>query len=236
MKIEELLDTLCCGDNEFRRDFIAQYLIDKDAEVGVMRCGTTENIIVSFGSTKPPNCPKVIIGAHYDVIPNTPGANDNTAACISLMKLAEDLVGQERDLAIVFFDKEEPIHQEHGSLFYGHMIAQHGHPDLAIVLDVCGVGDTLYASALLLPEDQYEMINSVVPIGLKGTPHSDNLHLHNAGIQSVLLSVLPKAELFQGYPKSWGTMHTQADNPASVSAKTIKMVQDAMKEIVLSRP
>lgn len=52
----------------------------------------------------------VILGAHYDTAPGTPGANDNGSGVAALLALARLLEGRafERSVRLVFFDTEEP--------------------------------------------------------------------------------------------------------------------------------
>ncbi len=52
----------------------------------------------------------VLLGAHYDTAPGTPGANDNASGVAALLALARLLEGRtlSRSLRLVFFDTEEP--------------------------------------------------------------------------------------------------------------------------------
>lgn len=52
----------------------------------------------------------VIVGAHYDTAPGTPGANDNASGVAALLALARALEGRRmpRTLRLVAFDTEEP--------------------------------------------------------------------------------------------------------------------------------
>jgi Zn-dependent M28 family amino/carboxypeptidase len=59
-------------------------------------------------SHREPAC--VVVGAHYDTVPGTPGADDNGSGVAALLELAQQL-GQERldrTLRFVFFPNEEP--------------------------------------------------------------------------------------------------------------------------------
>ncbi len=84
----------------------------------------------------------ILIGAHYDTVPNSPGADDNAAAIAITLKTAQDIreAGIEKDLVLAFFDAEEPPHflsNTMGSIqFYNHQ--QKGDIDCAIVLDLVG--------------------------------------------------------------------------------------------------
>ena len=52
----------------------------------------------------------VIVGAHYDSVMGSPGANDNASGCAALVEIARFLSGRrpERTLRFVFFVNEEP--------------------------------------------------------------------------------------------------------------------------------
>jgi hypothetical protein len=72
---------------------------------------TCENLEVERrGTTKPDEI--VIVGAHYDTVPATPGADDNASGVAALLALAETLARAEpeRTLRFVAFANEEPIY------------------------------------------------------------------------------------------------------------------------------
>lgn len=65
----------------------------------------------------------IVLGAHYDSLPGTAGANDNGTGVVALLALARRLSGQRpaRTLRFVFFANEEPPHFQTsamGSLVY----------------------------------------------------------------------------------------------------------------------
>lgn len=100
-----------------------------------------------------------LVSAHYDRVPGTPGALDNSAACVQLARLVLDGAGAFNTLA-VFTDREElgaasPTDQ--GSYGLGRAFrAVEGAPDaltdlglvdpVAFPLDVTGRGDALVLS------------------------------------------------------------------------------------------
>jgi hypothetical protein len=95
---------------------------------------TVRNIDVVIDAqavTVPPEV--VVVGAHYDSAPGTPGANDNasgTAAVLELARLLRDLVGAtaKRIRLVLFVNEEAPyFHTENmGSLRYAKSLASAG--------------------------------------------------------------------------------------------------------------
>jgi len=70
---------------------------------------TFSNIIVTFEGLRNPE-EIIVIGAHYDTILGTPGADDNAGAVAMLLELAGIMVDSalDRTLKLVFFVLEEP--------------------------------------------------------------------------------------------------------------------------------
>jgi Zn-dependent M28 family amino/carboxypeptidase len=80
------------------------------------------NVIASIRGAKLPD-ETVIIGAHYDTVFGTPGADDNASAVATLLEIARVLKGfsPDRTLKLIFFVIEEPpvFRSEHmGSYVY----------------------------------------------------------------------------------------------------------------------
>jgi acetylornithine deacetylase/succinyl-diaminopimelate desuccinylase-like protein len=71
--------------------------------------GSVRNLILSFG---PESGPRVIVGAHYDVAGNQPGADDNASGIAGLLELAR-MLSQVSDkltkrIDLVAYTLEEP--------------------------------------------------------------------------------------------------------------------------------
>ncbi len=80
------------------------------------------NIIVSLTGAKHPD-ETVVIGAHYDTVQGTPGADDNASAVAILLEICRELKGSlpGKTLKLIFFVMEEPpvFRSEHmGSYIY----------------------------------------------------------------------------------------------------------------------
>ncbi len=80
----------------------------------------------------------VVIGAHYDSAPGTPGANDNATGTAALLELASVFRGQkpQKTLRFVAFTNEEPPwfkSEKMGSLVYARSCAEAGDDVVAMV-------------------------------------------------------------------------------------------------------
>jgi aminopeptidase-like protein len=96
------------------------------------------NIIVDIGNTKR----HIILSAHYDVIFNSPGANDDASAIAILIDVIERLrkLKLKNKVRVIFFDDEEV--GRFGSISY---IKKYSLKDLIAVyhLELCGYGDAI---------------------------------------------------------------------------------------------
>jgi hypothetical protein len=56
-----------------------------------------------------PDAPLLLVSAHYDTVPGTPGADDNGSGTVALLELARRLAGHrlEAELRLLWFDAEE---------------------------------------------------------------------------------------------------------------------------------
>ncbi|MBQ2724141.1 MAG: M28 family peptidase [Clostridia bacterium] len=91
------------------------------------------NIIVSLN----PSSHRLVIGAHWDSVDGSTGANDNASSCSILLRLCETLKTTDKSVDLVFFDKEEKGCP--GSKAY---IDEVGRENISAMvnLDVCGAG------------------------------------------------------------------------------------------------
>lgn len=73
----------------------------------------------------------IVVGAHYDTVPETPGADDNASGVAVMLELARLLKSESltHGLRLVAFANEEPPHfltQDMGSLYHARRSAQRG--------------------------------------------------------------------------------------------------------------
>jgi hypothetical protein len=86
----------------------------------------------------------VVVGAHYDSVMGSPGANDNATGTAALLEIARTLVHQQpaRTVRCVFFVNEEPpfyLTGEMGSLVHARGVRQRGE-NLVAMLSIETVG------------------------------------------------------------------------------------------------
>ncbi|WP_017318704.1 M28 family peptidase [Mastigocladopsis repens] len=95
---------------EYIRQQLAQY---GSVEIHTFRVGnqTCENLILNLPSQGEPQkgLPPILIGAHYDAVPGTPGADDNATGVAVLLELARMFATEptKHPLRLVAFDMEE---------------------------------------------------------------------------------------------------------------------------------
>ena len=86
----------------------------------------------------------IVVGAHYDTVPQTPGADDNASGVAVLLELARLLGARplNRGLRFVAFANEEPPHfltKDMGSLYHARRSAERGDViSLMISLEMLG--------------------------------------------------------------------------------------------------
>ena len=85
----------------------------------------------------------LLIGAHYDTVPGSPGADDNASGVAAMLECARLLVesGSDRKVTFVAFDAEEiqpPVEGLHGSTAYISNLPESQHPSSAIILETIG--------------------------------------------------------------------------------------------------
>src|SRR6185312_591210 len=143
MALLDDLRRLAIADQAARRNALMELLREMDAP---FTCAQEQlgrhhpiNIVVRFQDHARP---RLILGAHYDSVPGSTGANDNGAGVVVLLAwLRLALVHPPSiPLDVVFFDLEE-IGQIGSRAYLDEVGAENV---LAMInLDICGVGDTI---------------------------------------------------------------------------------------------
>lgn len=174
------------------------------------------NYLVPFGR----RTGHLVLGAHHDAVPGSPGGNDNGASLVQLLVATQRiqagvrLGAAEPDVTFCFWDHEELF----GSKFMGSRTFVEAHrtasPARAVVFDVSGIG-RLYISGS-------DAAGLAWDLPKRPTPPSDNLILTAAGIPTSLVCALPLEEMHTPLPRTWGSIHTAADTAERVEAATLE--------------
>lgn len=202
-----------------RLAFLSAWLYSRNIEHKIVELAGKNHLVIRFASAAYDSKfkQKTLI-AHYDRAQDSPGANDNSAACFQLLLLAERLnrVQVSHNITVVLTDGEEAAGSQgvasQGAYGLGTGMRALGLTDTDVyVLDGCGRGDTLIISDTgteeTLPQKMLrhiEQIYSEAAISAREaannnwmripTPWSDNAGLLAAGIASLVVTVLPYKE------------------------------------------
>lgn len=133
--------------------FVQQYIHEQLAQCGnveifefQVRGKTHQNLILNIPGMKCDR-PPVLIGAHYDTIPGTPGADDNATGVAVLLELARILSVKpttKSPLRLVAFDLEEYglLGGSGASEYAAYLRQQQQHLKLMISLEMLGYCDS----------------------------------------------------------------------------------------------
>jgi hypothetical protein len=205
-----------------RLEFILAWLRSNSVPAQTVELAKRRHIVVRFEalSYDPRFRMKTLI-AHYDRADNTPGANDNSAACFMLMHFSRLLASGEfgrrlHNIRIIFTDGEEAAVSggiaAQGAYALGEGLRKLNMRDDDIyVFDACGRGDTLIVSTSGMEYDADTKLGKKLAalhkrasvIAAEASPHSwiriptpfsDNAGLLAAGIASQVITVLPHEE------------------------------------------
>ncbi|MDR1618356.1 MAG: Zn-dependent exopeptidase M28 [Treponema sp.] len=165
----------------------------------------------------------VILAAHYDRVPGSPGANDNSAAVFQLLRAALRLTELGTGYWIMIFTDGEELEagesfENQGSFALAELLRQGGLGDARVfIFDACGTGDTLIISSTtdyilrhersaatrkarqLIGELREHAMETVRDLRLDRvlvvpTPFSDDAGFLRAGIPAQTICMLPAEE------------------------------------------
>jgi Zn-dependent M28 family amino/carboxypeptidase len=132
--------------------FVRQYIYEQFSRFGsveihtfIVRGKTCKNLILNLppsGTSSKSSLPPILIGAHYDAVPGTPGADDNATGIAVLLELARMFATEpaKHPLRLVAFDMEE--YGLLGSTDYVRMLQEQQQPlRLMISLEMLGYCD-----------------------------------------------------------------------------------------------
>lgn len=107
-----------------------------------VRGKTHQNLILNLPSLSKGGLPAILIGAHYDAVPGTPGADDNATGVAVLLELAKAFAAEptKYPVRLIAFDMEE--YGMLGSQQYADELRQQGQPlRLMLSLEMLGYCD-----------------------------------------------------------------------------------------------
>jgi len=201
-----------------RLAFLSAWLYIRSIEHNVVELAGKKHLVIRFApSAYDSTFRRKTLIAHYDRAQDSPGANDNSAACFQLLLLAERLtkIHKSHNINIVLTDGEEAGSNgiaSQGSYGLGTGMRTLGLTETDVyVFDGCGRGDTLIVSDSgteeSLPKKMSQHIEHIyseaITIAREAvasewtrlpTPWSDNAGLLAAGIASLVITVLPRIE------------------------------------------
>ncbi|MDH5673710.1 MAG: M20/M25/M40 family metallo-hydrolase [Myxococcales bacterium] len=108
-----------------------------------------------LGSTSPEEV--VVVGAHYDTVPGTPGADDNASGVAAMLEIARVLADAKLERSVwfvAFVNEEPPFFQAEGmgSHVYAHELARDGvHVVAMFSLETMGCFDSAPGSQTYIP-------------------------------------------------------------------------------------
>ncbi len=208
------------------------------------------NILVRMG----PAPPTLVVGAHYDAVETSPGANDNGGGVAVLLMLLAKLRDHPWTTGVecVFFDQEEVGLV--GSAVYVDRALQAVHHRAMVNLDVVGTGEVLYVGPVGGGDDDFVMgavRRTAEREGLtlderERYPGSDHLSFARRGLENISVSVMPVGVtdqldgMMQGsppveedLPEVLAVMHTPRDSSTRMSGSALQKAYTLVRGVLL---
>lgn len=193
-----------------------------------------ENIIVSINPAKT----RIVIGAHYDSVKGSTGANDNASSVVILMQMAKELYGKTKlSFDFVFFDREE--YEDHGSEAYIEWVKSENISAM-INLDMCGYGKKIAVSIKNRKNGDFvnlfkEEILEKHQVKLLGfMPHGDEARFTQKNIPNLSIAMLPErdAQFFEHIAEiySKGEDLSQEEEDRFINMEIAQTMHNAVKD------
>ncbi len=209
-----------------------------------------ENILVSVGK----GAKTVVVGAHVDAVPGSPGANDNGGGVAVVLGLLQALNGYPWNHRVIFcfFDQEEAglIGSQAFVESYGDSLNH-----LAMInLDVEGMGTDVYVGPVGGGDDEFLMplVRQAAAITKykfhesEHYPSSDHLSFARRGLENISISIVPSGDiplLIKAIAGGWKIdpdqmpqvmryMHTPEDKSTHVSPQALAMSFEFTKTVL----
>jgi Zn-dependent M28 family amino/carboxypeptidase len=209
-----------------------------------------KNIIARLGKgTK-----HIVVGAHYDAVTISPGANDNGSGVAVLLALIQHLQNMEWNYSVdfCFFDYEES--KLMGSMYYVNQFVIPQKHVAMINLDIEGTGEEVYVGPvgrnnrfLLRYVHEAAQKNGFPLVENSDYPESDYESFAQYRLENISVSVVPKGDgerlskfVHNGYkadsinmPKVLGVMHTANDRSNLISPASLKMSYEFTRTLLV---
>jgi hypothetical protein len=209
-----------------------------------------ENIVARLGKGEK----RIVIGAHFDAVPDSPGANDNGSGVSVALALVKHLQDIEWTYGVdfCFFDGEESG-LTGSSSYVRQFVIRKKH--LAMInLDIEGTGEEVYVGPVgennrfLMPFIHEAARRTGFPLVERSEfPATDNEPFGRLQLENISISVVPKGDgdrisKFErnGYkadsadmPKMLGVMHTTDDRSNLISPRALAMSYEFTKTLLL---
>lgn len=242
-----------------RAAFIQDYLKQRNINAPIMPINGKNHIYVKFPLRQynPIFKIKTII-AHYDRVPDSPGANDNSAAVFMMMQWAEklSLMPGFHNIRMIFTDGEELGSEgvdQQGAFALAALFKKLGIiNDDIFVLDCMGRGNVPIICETSVPSKSsgaflknYLALESraekIIKNASKGkwfkmaTNYSDNAAFLVHGIPACAITMLPSEEIGPDiFPQTWKMLHTKEDNLQHLSPEAFEItgrILDGLAEL-----
>ena len=156
---------------------------------------THQNLILNLSSADNTDMPPILIGAHYDAVPGTPGADDNATGVAVLLEMAQVFANNplQYPVRLVAFDLEE--YGLLGSTAYAQSLKENGQKlRLMLSLEMLGYCDSAKGSQTypdLIKRFYSDRANFIALVGNLSAIADMNLIKHTMQQQGTLIEVLP---------------------------------------------
>lgn len=197
--------------------FLCNYLDKNNIHYSVINIKNRKHISINFPKTcYNPLFRIKIIAAHYDIVENSPGANDNSAAVFQLLELSKKLIEKPftHNLKIILTDGEEAGSlEDQGAYSLAKILKEKGLTNTDVyTIDCCGRGDilvisqagknnsfsgklknelsTLFTNTAKLAQQISKEKWFILPV-----PYGDNAGFLAAGFPAIAITLLPKEEV-----------------------------------------
>jgi Zn-dependent M28 family amino/carboxypeptidase len=191
-----LADRRSMDNKQEVRAYLAHLLEQLGLEPKTQDYSTEGRNVYAVLSCGRPSSQTIVLGAHYDTVPQSPGANDNATGVALVAAVAREMVrvkDRRQDLLIVFFDEEERGMK--GSKAFAQMLKAEDRQILAVyTVDQMGWdqdGDRAielempYGGAADLVQKAADSLGLKVPIEITSEAGSDHSSFRDLGYKAV---------------------------------------------------